>query len=110
MILAVLDPDGYFVTTETVDVLPDPMPIDRVVLPDGNDIEQRVAAGLRPRWDAQAKQWVFEQQPTPEQAVQQPVALRAIALGFGAIRDGKPLPQETLDWLAWYEKSVDAQG
>jgi hypothetical protein len=107
-LLARIDPDGFFLGVETVDALPSPMPQDRVPLPDGHDLEERAAAGRAPRWDAKAGSWHFLVPPTPEELVEQPHALRAIAKGFAAIRDGKPLPQETLDWLDWYERSLDA--
>jgi len=41
---------------------------------------------------------------------QEPDAIRAIYLGFSAIRDGKPLPQATLDWLDWYRNTFDNMG
>jgi hypothetical protein len=38
------------------------------------------------------------------------LATKAFALGFRAIRDGEPLPQYTRDWLAAWEKTIDAGG
>ena len=109
-ILAKIDPDGRFLGMETVDDLPASVPADRVLLPPGHDLEEQAARGAHPRWDFDAKCWRFELPLTAEEQVEQPHALRAIAAALGAIRDGKPLPQETLDWLAWYERSIDAQG
>lgn len=36
--------------------------------------------------------------------------LRGIMRGFIAIRDGEPLPDDTLKVLAWYEQSFDNKG
>jgi len=111
MQLAKIDPDGLFLGTEEVDTLPSPLPADRIPLPDGHDLNDLVAKGISPRWDREAVQWRLVAPLTDEQQVEQPHALRAIYLAFCAIRDGgQELPQETLDWLAWYAKSTDAQG
>lgn len=108
MLFAKIDPDGFFLGTLEADAVG---LLDAIPLPDGHDLHDRVAAGLRPRWDQQSGQWQFVQPPTPEEQVEQPHALRAIAKGFAALRDhGVFLPPETLEWLAWYERSLDAQG
>jgi hypothetical protein len=38
------------------------------------------------------------------------LATKAFALGLRAIRDGDPLPSYTLDWLAEWERTLDAGG
>lgn len=65
----------------------------------------------RYRWDRATGAFVPLPKPTPDKAVQVPDTLRAIALGFCAVRDsGVTLPEETLNWLAWYSTTVDSQG
>jgi len=108
--LAKTDPDGFYLGAEPVDEMPDPLPVGRILLPDNHDLDDFVARGVRPQWDAEAKAWRMVHPPTPEEQVEQPHALRAIYLALCALRDGQKLPQETLDWLAWYAKSTDAQG
>jgi hypothetical protein len=42
-----------------------------------------------------------------DRVLDEPDAMRAIYLGFCAIRDGQQLPKETLAWLDWYKQSFD---
>lgn len=39
----------------------------------------------------------------------QPDLIKGIMRGLEAIRDGKPLPQETLDSIDWYNNSFDGR-
>ncbi len=80
---------------------PDPQDI---VVPDDCDL-----APGRYRWD-RVRGTFLPIAPPPEAEVVEPNALRAIARGFMAIRDGQSLPRETLDWLAFYERSLDNAG
>ena len=61
------------------------------------------------RWDKEKGQFVPIMQAFGKpNAVDHPSAIAAIAEGFKAIRDGKPLPIITLDWIVAYERSMDA--
>lgn len=87
-----------------------------VALPDGHDMHEKAG---RYRWiDDPANPMGGAFHPlarpgTPERAAEtlaeRPEILAAIAKGFLAIRDGRPLPTATLDWLAEFEKSIDAK-
>lgn len=60
------------------------------------------------RWDGE--HFVPDMQAFKGKAIVAPDAMSAIALALIAIRDGKPLPDYTLAWLAAWEKSFDAKG
>jgi hypothetical protein len=75
------------------------------------------ACDLKPgdwRWDAEAGAF----KPLPKVLRGKPknlialetLATKAFALGLRAVRDGQPLPQYTLDWLAEWERTIDAGG
>jgi hypothetical protein len=58
------------------------------------------------KWDHD-KQAFLPVSGGPEEQIARPNVLKAIARGLMAVRDGKPLPKATLDWLADYEQSMD---
>jgi hypothetical protein len=66
------------------------------------------------RWDADAG--TFTALPrvlrgkAKNQIALELLATKAFALGLRAVRDGEPLPQYTLDWLAEWERTIDAGG
>lgn len=61
------------------------------------------------RWEPKAETWL-PLSPVESDPTDQPHILRAIARGFIAVRDEKPLPKETLDWLTLFEGSIDNIG
>lgn len=58
------------------------------------------------RWDGE--RFIPIMQAFGKQTIDNPSTVAAIAEGFIAIRDRKPLPISTLEWLAAYERSFDA--
>jgi len=103
--LALLSATGVLLDYRVVDEVPVPLPANAILVPNGCDHEIGCA-----RWDATLRQWSIVAPPTPQEKVEAPDALRALALGFMAIRDGKGLPAETLAWLDAYAKSFDFLG
>lgn len=102
--LAVLDEQGVLTGFEEIEAENHTPPPDRVEVPGGCDLVPG-----RYRWDGD--QFV----PIPLRGgagiPEEPNTLRAIARGFMALRDqGTELPGETLDWISWYERSIDNQG
>lgn len=77
---------------------------DRVEVPLDCDLQPG-----RYRWNA-AERRFDPISMEPAERLQGLDAVRAIALALVAIRDGKELPQYTLDWLDWYERSFDFKG
>ncbi len=96
---ALLDPQGILVGYEESS---EPPPPPFVELPGPGDLTPG-----KYRWDGE--RFV----PIPKKSIASdlpPDAVTAFALGFEAIRDGKPLPKTTLEFLAWWRKSFDAKG
>lgn len=106
MKLALLDPSQLLVGfRDEPDTVPAYVPkANEIPVPDDCDLVAR-----RAHWDLDKKTFHLVVDPTPEQEVELPTPLRAIALALVAIRDSKPLPPETLAWLADWEKSFDAR-
>lgn len=50
------------------------------------------------RWNRRTRRF----EPISKKA---PDAMLAIVAALTAIRDGKPLPKQTLEWLAWWEEN-----
>lgn len=64
------------------------------------------------RWDFEQKHFVpLKKKKGTENPFDEAATMRAVALGFIAVRDaGIALPKETLDWLAYYSTSFDFKG
>jgi hypothetical protein len=100
MLVALLDAEFTLKGYETVEGDGSPSQY-RIPFPGGCDLPPG-----KYRWDHDRGAFL----PTrngPEESVQRPNVLKAIARGFMAVRDGKPLPKATLDWLKDYEQSMD---
>lgn len=84
---------------------------DVVEVPEDCDLEPG-----RYRWDGARFMPIILKAPASDEP--EPHALRAIAKGFIAIRDQKAnsdiwmveLPAETLEWLSFYERTIDSKG
>lgn len=101
---AVLDPDGMYRGHE-------PLPGKAALNPD--DVEVPPDCDLAPgryRWDG--KTFLPVKSPEPEDVVNEHHTLVAVAAGFAAVEKALPgtLPEITLRWIDWYEKTVDAKG
>lgn len=95
--IAQLDKNGLLVGYLKKDAAAD----GDIVVPDNCDLALK-----QYRWDAARETFVpLAARARPLEAA--PDALHAIALALLAVRDGKPLPAQTLEWLAWYERSWD---
>jgi hypothetical protein len=74
----------------------------QVAVPDGCDLEPG-----RYRWDGAT--FVALPPAGGQDALEEPDAVRAIALGFAKISETVELPQETLDWLDHYDTSIEGR-
>jgi hypothetical protein len=95
--IARLGPDGIYLGIRTVDSLSD------------GDVPVPVDCDLRPgryRWSSESR--AFEPLTLgPRQTLEIPNVLRALAVTIRSIRDGQPLPQEALEFVAWYERRFE---
>ena len=102
---AVLDDDGVYCGHEPVPKRYKPKPSD-VMVPDDCDLEP---GGYR--WDGNGKCFVPIKSPEPEDLVREPNTLRAIALGFQSLdQAGVTLHSDTVAWVRWFKKTMDAKG
>ena len=96
---AKLGPDMIYIGVEQVDSI------------GTNDIEVPQDCDLKKggyRWDKDQRTFV-PIHLMPRDALEVPNVLRALAMTIKSLRDGKPLPQEALNLLDWYEKRFDVK-
>lgn len=63
------------------------------------------------RWDDEKQCFLPLPKKALEDSIAEPHALRAIVLGFIAVKEsGIALPKETLDYIAWYQTTIDFKG
>ncbi len=63
------------------------------------------------RWDDGKQCFLALPKKALEDSLSEPHALRAIVLGFIAVKNsGITLPKETLDYIAWYQSTIDFKG
>lgn len=104
--LARIDSEGLLLGYQPRVPLPDPLPADCLVVPDGCD-----HAPGRARWDFARGHWVAVAPELPSSDALPPNALRAIHRGFVALTEqGLTLPPETLRWMQHYAATIDAKG
>jgi hypothetical protein len=99
-LIALLDQAGVLTGYEEVEAGEVPGRVGRIPVPDGCDLVPG-----KYRWDG--KSFIPINQNKQDAAAADPDAMRAIAHALMAIRDGEPLPPDTLQWLHFYQTSFD---
>jgi len=94
-----LGPDNIYLGSEEIDSLG----VDDVAVPENCDLKSGAY-----RWNRESNRF----DPIhllPRDVTEMPNVLRAVAIGFRAIRDGTELPQETLSFIDWYERRFEGK-
>lgn len=104
--VAILDAQAVLLGFKKVSVVGRKETKFQVPVPDECDLTPK-----KYRWDAEAKTFV-PLPPVAGSTPEHPDQVKAIALGFMALREAHvvALPKLTLAWLDWYAGTIDYQG
>ena len=105
--VAILDAQAVLLGFKKVSVTARKETKFQVPVPDECDLTPK-----KYRWDAEAKTFVPLPTPVVGSTAEHPDQVKAIALGFMALREQGvvELPNLTNEWLDWYRGTIDYQG